>query len=116
MTPIALLLAALAASAAAQSQDEAEAQGGMTVKDSPPAIVTAPWLPSPPVRAVPAPPPGPPPPLPMIAEPPRAKAPLQALVSVDDYPMSALARREDGRVSHMSDSILDEYQESAEED
>ncbi len=103
MTPIALLLTALAASASAQSQDEAEAQGGMTVKDSPPAIVTAPWLPSRPDRVVPAPPPGPPAPLPVIAEPPRAKAPLQALVSVEDYPMSALARREEGRVEFRLD-------------
>ena len=103
MTPIALLLTALAASASAQSQDEAEAQGGMTMQDSPPAIVTAPWLPARPARVVPAPPPGPPPPLPAIAEPPRARAPLQALVSVEDYPMSALARREEGRVEFRLD-------------
>ncbi len=103
MTPTALLLTALAASAAAQSQDEAQPQGGATMQDSPPPIVTAPWLPSPPGRVVPARPRSPPPPLPVIAEPPRARTPLQDLLSVNDYPMSALARREDGRVEFRLD-------------
>src|SRR5688500_4482386 len=109
MTATLLLLTALAASAspedqgAAESQDRAE--GGFTMQDSPPPrIIAVPSSPpSPPFRVIPAPPPGPPPPLPVIVDPPRAKTPLQALVSVNDYPMSALARREEGRVEFRLD-------------
>ena len=103
----ALLLLALAASVAAlgqgQAQSEGQAQGGATVQDSPPPIVAVPSSPPPTFRMVPAPPPGPPPPLPVIAAPPQARAPLQALISLDDYPMSALARREQGRVEFRLD-------------
>ncbi len=102
MTTTLLLLLAFAAAASPEGQDQA--QGGMTVQNSPPPrIIAVPSTPSPPGRAVPAPPPGPPPPLPAIAEPPRAKTPLQALISVNDYPMSALANREAGRVEFRLD-------------
>ena len=98
MTVTVLLLAALAASASAQGQDEE--QGGFTMQDSPPPrIIAVPSSPpSPPFRVIPPPPPGPPPPLPVIVDPPWAKAPLQALVSELDYPAGALANREQGRV------------------
>jgi len=75
------------------------------VQDSPPPrIIAVPSSPpSPPFRAVPPPPPAPPPPMPVIVAPPRARAPLQALISVNDYPMSALAKREQGRVEFRLD-------------
>ena len=103
MTLTVLLLTALAASASAEGQDEA--QGGVTVQDSPPPrIIAVPSSPpSPPFRAIPPPPPAPPPPLPVIVDPPRAKTPLQTLISVNDYPMSALANREQGRVEFRLD-------------
>ena len=103
MTATMLLLAALAAPVLAQGQDEA--QGGVTVQDSPPPrIIAVPSSPpSPPFRAIPPPPPAPPPPLPVIVDPPRARAPLQALISVNDYPMTALANREQGRVEFRLD-------------
>ena len=101
LTATALLLTAFAASASAQGQGQA--QGGVMVQDSPPPIVTAPHRPSPPGRAVPAPPPAPPQPLPVVVAPPQARAPLQALISVNDYPMSALANREAGRVEFRLD-------------
>ena len=103
MTVTVLLLAALAASASAQGQDEE--QGGFTMQESPPPrIIAVPSSPpSPPFRVIPPPPPGPPPPLPVIVDPPRPKAPLQALVSELDYPMSALANREQGRVEFRLD-------------
>jgi protein TonB len=41
--------------------------------------------------------------MPVIVDPPRARAPLQALVSELDYPMSALANREQGRVEFRLD-------------
>ena len=108
MTPIALLLKALAAGFVidnqAAAEDEVQAQGGATVQDSPPPIVTVtPPPPSPTFRVVPAPPPGPPPPLPMIAAPPQAQQPAQRLISVNDYPASALARHEQGRVEFRLD-------------
>jgi protein TonB len=107
MTTNVLLRSALAAASLLQNQaaaqGEGEAQGGATVQDSPPPIVSVPSPPPPTFRMVPAPPPGPPPPLPVIADPPRAKTPLQALISLDDYPMSALARREQGRVEFRLD-------------
>src|SRR5918993_124760 len=101
MTATVLLLTALAASAAAQGQGPA--QGGATKQNWPPPIVSVPSYPSPPFRAVPAPPPGPPPQLPIIVDPPRARAPLQALISELDYPASALANREQGRVEFRLD-------------
>src|SRR5688500_10576389 len=97
MTATVLLLTALAATASPDGQDRAE--GGFTMQDSPPPrIIAVPSSPpSPPFRVIPPPPPGPPPPLPVIVDPPRAKAPLQALISELDYPASALANREAGR-------------------
>ena len=67
----------------------------------PPAIVTVTHSPPPPRLAVPAPPfpkAAPMPPDPRIVRIPLAKGKLQDLISQDDYPASALARREEGRV------------------
>jgi protein TonB len=102
MTATVLLLTALTASVSAQSQGEA--QGGVTVQNSPPPrIIAVPSPPPmPPFRVVP-PPPAPPPPLPVIVAPPQPRAPLQALISVNDYPASALANREQGRVEFRLD-------------
>ncbi len=98
-----LLLAALAAAA----QAEAQPQGGVAVTHSPPPpIIAVTPTPAPPVRvleAQPAPTPAPPPPLPIVIAPPQERRPLQSLISPDDYPMSALANRQQGRVEFRLD-------------
>ena len=102
MTANALLLMALAA--AATHEGQGEQQGGVAVSNSAPPIVEVPYLPSAPVRVVPAPIiVAPPPRTGIVAAPPRAKTPLQNLVSQADYPMSALASREQGRVGFRLD-------------
>ena len=105
MTAIVLLVTALAASAFAQNQGQA--QGGVTVQASPlPRIIAVPSPPpSVPVLVPPSAPSSvaPPPPLPVVVAPPRPRAPLQALISINDYPMSALANREQGRVEFRLD-------------
>lgn len=98
MNPAAcLLLPALAACA--------QVQPPVAVANSPPPLIIS--VPSPPpvppFYAVPAPPPGPPPPLPAVVRPPRARAPAQALISVLDYPPSALRRGQQGRVAFTLD-------------
>src|SRR5687768_2695611 len=106
-----LLLAALAAVAQAEGQAQAhgqaqgQEQGGVAVTHSPPPpIVAVTPSPSPRVRVLEAlPAPAPPPPLPVIAAAPQERRPLQSLISPDDYPASALANREAGRVEFRLD-------------
>ena len=101
MTANALLLMALAA--AATHEGQGEQQGGVAVSNSAPPIVEIPYLPSAPVRVVPAPVIVVTPPRTGIVAAPRPKTPLQNLVSQADYPMSALASREAGRVEFLLD-------------
>lgn len=72
----------------------------------PPPIVAVPPNPAPPVYAIPeaAVPPGPPmPPPAIIVRQPQARTPLRQLISPEDYPASALAQKEEGRVAFLLD-------------
>ena len=100
----ALMMPALAACApagpqAAQPAAAATRQRGIAVSHSPPPpIVTVPVSPGVPVFR-PAPPyAAPPPPATRIVRAPQERRPAQAYVSAGDYPASALANREAGRV------------------
>src|SRR5687767_3164843 len=94
----ALLLPALAACAPAEPRVAAVRQPPVAVANSPPPIVTAPYSPGVPVLRSAPPlivqlPPGA-----RIVRPPQERRPAQAYVSDADYPASALANREQGRV------------------
>ena len=72
----------------------------------PPPIVAVPSNMAPPLYAIPGPaaPPGPPtPPLATIVRQPQARTPLRQLIKAEDYPASALAQREEGRVAFLLD-------------
>jgi periplasmic protein TonB len=89
----------LAVASAASSR-----QPPVAVANSPPPIVAVPHHPGvpgavvPPELAPPFPPPGPLPPAPNIVRAPQPRASPASLVTPDDYPASARARREQGRV------------------
>lgn len=71
-----------------------------------PPIVAMPHNPPPPVHAIPdaAVPPGPPiPPPSSIVRHPQARTPLQQLITSEDYPASAVAQKEEGRVAFLLD-------------
>ena len=78
-------------------------QPPVMVTDSPPPIVAVPSFPSAPVHVLPPPALGPAPPMPVIVRPPQPRTPVQQLVSVNDYPPSALAQRHEGRVAFILD-------------
>ena len=73
---------------------------------APPRIVAVPADPGTPTFVVPGPPfPPAPPPVPpaQLIRGPQARTPLQQLVRPDDYPMSAIAQRQAGRVAFTLD-------------
>ena len=65
------------------------------VNSPPPPVVAVPGPPYP--KAAPMPPPG----APRLVRPPLPRAPLRQLVTAEDFPASALARREEGRVGFL---------------
>ena len=95
----ALLLPPLGACAQAQP-DVAIAQPGVMKANSPPPIIAVPSSPSAPVRILHPTPPtaAPAPPAARIVRAPQERRPAQAYISAADYPASALANREAGRV------------------
>ena len=79
-------------------------QPPVAMTDVPPPIVSVPNVPGTPVLVpYPALPPAPPPPSANIVRPPQPRAPLQALISANDYPPSALRLRAQGRVRFILD-------------
>lgn len=80
-------------------------QPPVMVTHSPPPIVAVTPVPSAPVYVLPPPVlgPAPPPAMPVVVRGPQARTPPQQLISVHDYPPSAVAKREQGRVGFTLD-------------
>ncbi len=100
-----LFASALAAISAVAPAQEPWPPPKTSIQTSPPLIIAVTPSPSPPVLVLPPPVirPAPPPPAARIVRTPQQRRDAQSLISVEDYPRSALAAEQQGRVRFILD-------------